>query len=74
MNIYLQIFITGWWLCPELYLRRPFQSHASSRLDSLLEAKAKEGVQVHMKIITLIFIMYFVIISGVSTASQFLAL
>jgi hypothetical protein len=42
----MQIFICGWWLCPELYLRRPFQAHASSRLDNLLEAKAKEGVQV----------------------------
>ncbi len=42
----LQIFICGWWVCPELYLRRPFHSHASSRLDALLEAKAREGVQV----------------------------
>lgn len=44
----MQIFICGWWLCPELYLRRPFHAHASSRLDSLLEAKAKEGVQVNL--------------------------
>uniref|UniRef100_A0A7N0VHI7 phospholipase D n=1 Tax=Kalanchoe fedtschenkoi TaxID=63787 RepID=A0A7N0VHI7_KALFE len=43
-----KIFITGWWLCPELYLRRPFQNHASSRLDSLLEAKAKQGVQIYI--------------------------
>lgn len=42
----MQIFITDWWLCPELYLRRPFHNHGSSRLDSLLEAKAKQGVQV----------------------------
>ena len=42
----MQIFITGWWLCPELYLRRPFQHHGSSRLDALLEARAKQGVQV----------------------------
>ncbi|EPS65448.1 hypothetical protein M569_09329, partial [Genlisea aurea] len=41
-----EIFICGWWLCPELYMRRPFQTHASSRLDSLLESKAKQGVQV----------------------------
>lgn len=46
MAICMQIFICGWWLCPELYLRRPFQAHASSRLDDLLEAKAKQGVQV----------------------------
>lgn len=43
-----EIFICGWWLCPELYLRRPFQTHASSRLDNLLEAKAKEGVQIYI--------------------------
>ncbi|KAK9291478.1 hypothetical protein L1049_019426 [Liquidambar formosana] len=43
-----EIFITGWWLCPELYLRRPFQSHDSSRLDALLEAKAKQGVQIYI--------------------------
>ncbi|KAJ8766839.1 hypothetical protein K2173_009098 [Erythroxylum novogranatense] len=43
-----EIFICGWWLCPELYLRRPFQTHASSTLDTLLEAKAKQGVQIHI--------------------------
>ncbi|XP_019180248.1 PREDICTED: phospholipase D zeta 1-like [Ipomoea nil] len=43
-----EIFICGWWLCPELYLRRPFQSHLSSRLDLLMEAKAKQGVQIHI--------------------------
>ncbi|KAF3773913.1 Phospholipase D zeta 1 [Nymphaea thermarum] len=30
---YVQIFITGWWLSPELYLRHPFSVHDSSRLD-----------------------------------------
>ncbi|WCJ26915.1 phospholipase D P1 [Euphorbia peplus] len=47
-NAKSEIFITGWWLCPELYLRRPFQSHSASRLDSLLEAKAKQGVQIYV--------------------------
>lgn len=47
-NAKSEIFITGWWLCPELYLRRPFHSHSSSRLDALLEAKAKEGVQIYI--------------------------
>jgi phospholipase D1/2 len=47
----MQIFITGWWLCPELYLRRPFCSHPSSQLDALLEAKAKLGVQVQKHMI-----------------------
>ena len=45
----VQIFITGWWLCPELYLRRPFTNHKTSRLDILLESKAKEGVHVRNK-------------------------
>lgn len=43
-----EIFICGWWVCPELYLRRPFHTHASSRLDALLEAKAKQGVQIYI--------------------------
>ncbi|KAK7843032.1 phospholipase D zeta 1 isoform X1 [Quercus suber] len=43
-----EIFICDWWLCPELYLRRPFHAHASSRLDALLEAKAKQGVQIYI--------------------------
>ncbi|KAJ4835368.1 Phospholipase D zeta 1 [Turnera subulata] len=43
-----ELFITGWWLCPELYLRRPFQDHAASRLDALLKAKAKQGVQIYI--------------------------
>ncbi|WOK96099.1 phospholipase D zeta 1-like isoform X1 [Canna indica] len=43
-----EIFITNWWLCPELYLRRPFNVHDSSRLDAMLEAKAKLGVQIYI--------------------------
>ncbi|KAM3378038.1 phospholipase D zeta 1 isoform X3 [Capsicum galapagoense] len=43
-----EIYITGWWLCPELYLRRPFHNNSSSRLDALLESKAKEGVQIYV--------------------------
>ncbi|XP_068658826.1 phospholipase D zeta 1-like [Aristolochia californica] len=43
-----EIFITDWWLCPELYLRRPFLVNGSSRLDALLEAKAKQGVQIYI--------------------------
>ncbi|KAM0923435.1 hypothetical protein ACQ4PT_005533 [Festuca glaucescens] len=43
-----EIFITDWWLCPELYLRRPFQYHGSSRLDILLESRAKRGVQIYI--------------------------
>ncbi|KAK3036777.1 hypothetical protein RJ639_029742 [Escallonia herrerae] len=47
-NAKSEIYITGWWLCPELYLRRPFHSHGSSRLDALFEAKAKQGVQIYI--------------------------
>ncbi|CAM8993160.1 unnamed protein product [Rhodiola kirilowii] len=43
-----EIFICGWWVCPELYLRRPFQDYTSSRLDDLLEAKAKQGIQIYI--------------------------
>ena len=47
-NAESEIFMTGWWLCPELYLRRPFKDHEASRLDSLLERKAKVGVQIYV--------------------------
>ncbi|XP_073292448.1 phospholipase D zeta 1-like [Primulina huaijiensis] len=47
-NASSEIYITGWWLCPELYLRRPFHNNSSFRLDVLLEAKAKQGVQIHI--------------------------
>ncbi|XP_009417749.2 phospholipase D zeta 1 isoform X1 [Musa acuminata AAA Group] len=43
-----EIYITDWWLCPELHLRRPFSLHGSSRLDAMLEAKAKQGVQIYI--------------------------
>uniref|UniRef100_A0A0E0C141 Phospholipase n=1 Tax=Oryza meridionalis TaxID=40149 RepID=A0A0E0C141_9ORYZ len=45
LHFSFEIFITDWWLCPELYLRRPFHHHESSRLDILLESRAKQGVQ-----------------------------
>ncbi|KAH0838915.1 hypothetical protein HID58_092349 [Brassica napus] len=47
-NATSEIFITGWWLCPELYLKRPFQDHPSLRLDALLETKAKQGVKIYI--------------------------
>ncbi|GKD18455.1 ribonuclease H-like domain-containing protein, partial [Tanacetum coccineum] len=51
------IFMCGWWLCPDLYLRRPIHANASSRLDALLEAKAMQGVQErnHCKIYILVY-------------------
>lgn len=56
---FLQIFMTGWWLCPELYLRRPFDANFSSRLDALLEAKAKQGVQVKINSLSSFFFSFF---------------
>ncbi|GKF07495.1 phospholipase D zeta 1-like protein [Tanacetum coccineum] len=52
-----EIFMCGWWLCPDLYLRRPIHANASSRLDALLEAKAMQGVQErnHCKIYILVY-------------------
>jgi phospholipase D1/2 len=47
-NARSEIFIAGWWLCPDLYLRRPFGTHEASRLDHLLESKAKTGVQIYI--------------------------
>lgn len=43
-----EIFIAGWWLCPELYLRRPFSTNEPSRLDHLLEMKAKAGIKIYV--------------------------
>lgn len=43
-----EIFIAGWWLCPELYLRRPFAAHDRSRLDLLLRRKAEMGVKIYV--------------------------
>ncbi|XP_024979778.1 phospholipase D zeta 1-like [Cynara cardunculus var. scolymus] len=47
-NAKSEIYVTGWWLCPELYLRRPFHANGPSRLDALFEAKAKEGVKIYI--------------------------
>ncbi|XP_014664176.1 PREDICTED: LOW QUALITY PROTEIN: phospholipase D2-like [Priapulus caudatus] len=41
-----EIFITDWWLSPEIYLKRPATQCGSWRLDLLLKRKADEGVKV----------------------------
>lgn len=43
-----QIFIAGTWLSPDLYLKRPPRLHPYSRVDRLLESKAKEGVHIYL--------------------------
>ncbi|PPQ84945.1 hypothetical protein CVT25_004458 [Psilocybe cyanescens] len=42
------IFITDWWLTPELYLRRPPAYFPEWRLDKLLKRKAEQGVKIHV--------------------------
>ena len=40
------IYIHGWWISPELYLRRPAAISQKWRLDRLLQRKAQEGVKI----------------------------
>lgn len=42
------IWILDWWLSPELFLRRPPAKNEQYRLDNLLFAAAKRGVQVNI--------------------------
>ncbi|CAG2219287.1 PLD1_2 [Mytilus edulis] len=41
-----EIFITDWWLSPEIYLKRHTMDWNRWRLDKVLERKAKEGVKI----------------------------
>ncbi|KAI7865707.1 hypothetical protein BDF14DRAFT_1729766 [Spinellus fusiger] len=43
-----EIYISDWWLSPELYLRRPPELNHDFRLDRLLKRKAQEGVMVYV--------------------------
>lgn len=55
-NAQEEIFIADWWLCPELYLKRPTDD-SKYRLDKILLRKAQQGVKVYIllyKEITLI--------------------
>ena len=45
-----EIWIMDWWLSPELYLRRPPAKNEQYRLDRMLFAAAKRGVQVNILI------------------------
>ena len=40
------IYIHGWWISPELYMRRPAAISQKWRLDRLLQRKAREGVKI----------------------------
>ncbi|KAL9024924.1 MAG: hypothetical protein Q9196_006156 [Gyalolechia fulgens] len=42
------IWILGWWLSPELYLRRPPIKNEQYRIDRMLQAAAQRGVRVNI--------------------------
>jgi len=42
-----EIYIADWWLCPELFLKRPTDD-LQYRLDKILLKKAKEGVKIYI--------------------------
>lgn len=44
-----EIFITDWWLCPELYLKRPTHN-INHRLDMLLLKKSRQNVKIYIMI------------------------
>lgn len=37
-----EVYIRGWWICPELYLKRPSQNYPQSRLDKVIELIANK--------------------------------
>ncbi|XP_035263647.1 phospholipase D1 isoform X1 [Anguilla anguilla] len=41
-----EIFITGWWLSPEIFLKRPVVDGNTWRLDYILKRKAEQGVKI----------------------------
>ncbi|KAL5010637.1 hypothetical protein ScPMuIL_012942 [Solemya velum] len=41
-----EIFITDWWLSPEIYLKRPMTDRDIWRLDNIIKRKAEDGVKV----------------------------
>ncbi|XP_060530761.1 phospholipase D2 isoform X2 [Cylas formicarius] len=43
-----EIFITDWWLSPEIYLKRPAIVGDYWRLDKLLQRKAESGVRIYV--------------------------
>uniref|UniRef100_A0A915ED17 Phospholipase n=1 Tax=Ditylenchus dipsaci TaxID=166011 RepID=A0A915ED17_9BILA len=45
-----EIFIADWWLCPEIYLRRPMAEGNHWRLDYVLKRQAEKGVRIFILI------------------------
>ncbi|OMJ87104.1 hypothetical protein SteCoe_11254 [Stentor coeruleus] len=45
-----QVFITDWWLSPELYLKRPAAKHPKSMLFTVLKKLADKGVSIYVHV------------------------
>ncbi|KAI1726716.1 phospholipase D active site motif domain-containing protein [Ditylenchus destructor] len=45
-----EIFIADWWLCPEVYMRRPMAEGNHWRLDYVLKRQAERGVRIFILI------------------------
>jgi len=43
-----QVFMAGWWISPEIFLKRPGLKFPESRLDAVLEKIAQKGVKVYI--------------------------
>ncbi|KAK4406709.1 Phospholipase D zeta 1, partial [Sesamum angolense] len=44
-----ELYMTGWWLCPELYLRRPFTTTVPPGLMLYLRLKLRKGYSLYSK-------------------------
>ncbi|OQV12648.1 Phospholipase D1 [Hypsibius exemplaris] len=43
-----EIFITDWWLSPEIYMKRPITEGERWRLDRILQRRAEAGVKIYV--------------------------
>ncbi|XP_055350505.1 phospholipase D2-like isoform X2 [Paramacrobiotus metropolitanus] len=43
-----EIFIGGWWVSPEVFLKRPWEENEEWRLDRILKRKADQGVKIYI--------------------------
>nr|CCA20937.1 phospholipase D putative [Albugo laibachii Nc14] len=43
-----EIFIQGWWICPDIHLLRPAIEYPESRLDRVIKKRAEEGIKVYV--------------------------
>lgn len=48
MNAEKEVFITDWFLTPQIYLRRPWFKHQRSWLDWVFKKIAERGVKIHI--------------------------